>query len=266
MLHTITALFVDAASAKAAVDHLIESAGVSRERIGIYARGAAASGGGGGGFLASLRDLFVPDEDRRTYAEGIRRGGTVVSVIVDQDRHDRVMDILEAQGAVDLDAQEAEWRRSGWSSNEGGETGVNTSRPVSSRNKTEMQDAIPLVEEHVSIGKRNIERGRLRLRSYVVKTPVQEQVALREEHVEVQRRQVDRPVDMVDAAFRERTVEATETAQEAVVVKEARVTAEVVVEKAITERSATVQDSVRHTEIEVEDTTGTIASRTPDRT
>ena len=81
-------------------------------------------------------------------------------------------------------------------------------------------------------------------------------MALREEHVQVERRAVDRPVAAGDDAFRERTIEATESAEEAVVGKEARVTEEVVVRKQAEERTETVSDTVRRTEVEVEDGRG----------
>jgi uncharacterized protein (TIGR02271 family) len=95
---------------------------------------------------------------------------------------------------------------------------------------------------------------------------VQEQVALREERVNVERRPVDRPVAAGDDAFRERTVEATESAEEAVVAKEARVTEEVVVRKQSEERTQTVSDTVRRTEVEVEDERGrTGTTERPDK-
>jgi stress response protein YsnF len=97
----------------------------------------------------------------------------------------------------------------------------------------------------------------VRVRSYVVETPVTEQVTLRDEHVDVHRRAVDRPVTDADRLFEERTIEAVETDEEAVVAKEARVTEELVIQKGSTERVETVQDTVRHTEVEVDDTTGT---------
>jgi uncharacterized protein (TIGR02271 family) len=90
----------------------------------------------------------------------------------------------------------------------------------------------------------------------VVETPVQEQVMLRKEDVQVERRPVDRPMAAGDDAFRERTIEATETSEEAVVSKEARVTEEVVVRKTAEERTETVRDTVRRTEVEVEDERG----------
>jgi uncharacterized protein (TIGR02271 family) len=97
----------------------------------------------------------------------------------------------------------------------------------------------------------------VRVRSYVVETPVEEQVALREERVRVERRPADRPVAAGDdALFRERTIEATESTEEVVVSKEARVTEEMAVRKTAEERTETVSDTVRRTEVEVEDERG----------
>ena len=92
----------------------------------------------------------------------------------------------------------------------------------------------------------------MRVRSYVVETPVEEDVALRGETVHLERTPVDRAVG-ADDAFVDRTIEATETAEEAVVSKEARVTEEISLEKVVDTRTETVRDTVRHTEVEVED-------------
>jgi stress response protein YsnF len=87
-----------------------------------------------------------------------------------------------------------------------------------------------------------------------VETPVEEQVTLRDEHVSVERRTVDRaPTPADEALFAERTIEATETDEEAVVSKTAHVTGEVVLSKTAEERVETVRDTVRRTEVEVED-------------
>jgi len=125
-------------------------------------------------------------------------------------------------------------------------------------------EAIPIVEERLRVGKREVAHGRVRVRSYVVETPVEEQVRLHQEHVDVERRAVDRPVTDADRLFQERTIEATETAEEAVVSKEARVKEEVVLRKHEEDRTETVRDSVRRTEVEVEDErqAGTAAGRT----
>ncbi|MBL6076773.1 YsnF/AvaK domain-containing protein [Belnapia sp. T18] len=135
------------------------------------------------------------------------------------------------------------------------------------------EESIPIVEERLRVGKRETTHGRVRIRSYVVETPVQEQVTLHQEHVQVDRRPVDRPVEVGADAFRERTIEATETAEEAVIAKEARVKEEVVIRKTADDETRTVQDTVRRTEVEIEDDrqvgargTGTTTGTTTDTT
>ena len=83
-----------------------------------------------------------------------------------------------------------------------------------------------------------------------------EQVSLREENVTVQRRAVDRPLTAGDRLFEDRTIEVEERGEEAVVAKEARVREELVVNKQVDERTETISDTVRHTEVEVEDERG----------
>ncbi|WP_448202773.1 YsnF/AvaK domain-containing protein [Azospirillum sp. sgz302134] len=120
---------------------------------------------------------------------------------------------------------------------------------------TGQEERIPVVEEQIHVGKRTVERGAVRVRSYVVETPVEEQVRLRDESVVVERRPVDRELGEVPAdAFRERTIEVTETDEEAVVEKAARVREEVVIRKEAEERAQTVSDTVRRTEVEIDDT------------
>jgi stress response protein YsnF len=97
----------------------------------------------------------------------------------------------------------------------------------------------------------------------VVERPVEEQVNLREERVHVERRPVSGTAQagtLGSDAFQERTIEVEERGEEAVVSKEARVTEELVVRKDVDERTQTVSDTVRKTEVEVEDERG--AART----
>jgi uncharacterized protein (TIGR02271 family) len=113
--------------------------------------------------------------------------------------------------------------------------------------------AIPVVQEELKIGKREVQRGGVRVFSRVVETPVNESVNLREEHVSVERRPVDQPISTADAtAFKEQSIELREKAEEAVVQKSARVVEEVVVGKEATQRKENISDSVRHTEVQVE--------------
>jgi uncharacterized protein (TIGR02271 family) len=113
--------------------------------------------------------------------------------------------------------------------------------------------AIPVVQEELKVGKREVQRGGVRIFSRLVETPVNETIGLREEHVNVERHRVDQPISTGDAtAFKEQTIELRESAEEAVVEKSARVVEEVVVGKQVTEREQQISDTVRHTEVEVE--------------
>ncbi|AWK87928.1 hypothetical protein DEW08_08595 [Azospirillum thermophilum] len=122
------------------------------------------------------------------------------------------------------------------------------------------EERIPVVEEQLNVGKREVARGGVRVRSYVVETPVEEHVRLRDETVTVERRPADLAAgDLPADAFRERTIEVTETDEEAVVEKAARVREEVVIRKEVEVRDQAVSDTVRRTEVEIED------DRTADR-
>lgn len=104
------------------------------------------------------------------------------------------------------------------------------------------------------------ESGRVRVRSYIVETPVEEQVTLRDETVHVDRRPVDRaPTAADEALFEDKVIEATEMREQAVVSKDARVVEEVGIRKDAGQRTETVTDKVRRTEVEVEDERGNVS-------
>jgi uncharacterized protein (TIGR02271 family) len=291
----ITAMFDDRSHADAAVQRLTQELNVDRDLVQVYAADGASTTTTAAttpstqdtGLWASVKDMFVPDEDRHTYAEGMRRGSTVISAQIEESLLDDAMSILESAGAVDLDSREDEWRQSGWTGYQAAATtdtivasspstagpgvaatGVasgmaaqsgsdNRTATAATRAEVGSEQVIPIVEEQIRVSKRDVERGRVRVRSYVVETPVSEQVTLRQEHVEVQRRAVDRPMTSADDAFREQVIEATETSEEAVVAKQARVVEEVTIRKDAGEHIEIVEDTVRRTEVDVDDTTGT---------
>lgn len=277
MTRTITAYFDNHTEAQAACDRLRE-AGISPTDMTIHhassSETATTAELENKGFWASLGDLFMPDEDRYAYSEGIRRGGSVLTVRADDFEFDIVSDILEDAGSVDLDTKEAEWRAQGWN-------GYNTSSADKTPNDvtdnllgagagtmsdtttgktyttpgvvSEDENYIPVAEEQLRVGKREVDHGRVRIRSYVVETPVDEHVSLREESIHLERNPVDRAAASADNLFQERTIEAEEHSEEAVVTKEARVVEEVRLNKNVIEREQVISDTVRHTEIEVED-------------
>ena len=66
------------------------------------------------GFWGMLEDFFGGSDDHDLYAEGVRRGGTMLTAQVDDDRLDAAVEILDRHGSIDLDEREIAWRNDGW--------------------------------------------------------------------------------------------------------------------------------------------------------
>ncbi len=112
--------------------------------------------------------------------------------------------------------------------------------------------AIPIIEEELHVGKRVVETGGARLRSRVIERPVEESINLREEHVHVERTPVNRPATDADLSnFQEGEIEITEHAEVPIVAKEARVVEEISLEKEVEEREETIRDTIRRTDVEI---------------
>lgn len=115
------------------------------------------------------------------------------------------------------------------------------------------ESAIPIIEEQLKVGKKEVETGKVRLRSKIIEQPVEESLRLREEHVYVEKHPVDRPATEAELqSFKEGSIELTEHAEVPVVNKEARVVEEVKVGKEIEEREEVVREKLRKTRIDVE--------------
>ncbi len=114
-VRTVAALFDTLGAANRAADHL---AGIGISDIAIAATEGddteVAAAGPGGGVWEVLAGVLMPDEDRRAYAEGVRRGGVLLTAVVGEAMADEAVRVLGRAGAVDLDARSGEWRASGW--------------------------------------------------------------------------------------------------------------------------------------------------------
>ena len=106
MSKTITCLYQDQEKASAIVSRL-EQAGISRGDISFYSTPSDD-------LIDDLENDGVPRTDAHAYAEGVRRGGSLVAVECDEDEVDRVIGILDDDGVVDLDEQQTSWRSEGW--------------------------------------------------------------------------------------------------------------------------------------------------------
>jgi hypothetical protein len=76
----------------------------------------AVVGGAAGGLVGSLTGAGVPEREAHFYAEGVRRGGTLVTARVDDARASTVREILQRHKSVDPTVRGAAYRETGWTS------------------------------------------------------------------------------------------------------------------------------------------------------
>src|SRR5467141_870145 len=76
----------------------------------------AVVGGAAGGLVGSLTGAGAPERDANFYAEGVRRGGTLVIARVDDARASTVREILQRYKSVDPTVRGAAYRETGWTS------------------------------------------------------------------------------------------------------------------------------------------------------
>lgn len=225
----------------------------------IHARGPLARHLSGDKRLVdAFSEMGAQANDAEAYLEALRRGNTLVAVNADPGRSDEAVRIMSQLNALPTDRMTEYWRESGWKGYD--ENAKPYTREEMDR---ESQSVLPIIEEELRVGKREVQRGGVRVHARMAERPVEKSVDLREEHVNVERRRVDRPATDADLqAFQEGSFEVRETAEEAVVDKQARVVEEVVVDKDVQQRQETVRDVERHTEVDVERLSGTAGGRT----
>lgn len=118
--------------------------------------------------------------------------------------------------------------------------------------KSTGEQVIPIVQEQLEVGKRQVNRGGVRVYTHVVETPVSENISLHDERIVVERRAVNRSATEADFNTGSGVVELTAMGEEAVVGKRSRVVEEVSVGKVGSDRTEQINDSVRHTEVDIE--------------
>jgi hypothetical protein len=90
----------------------IVAAGPLAAALGTLA--GAGVGAVTGGVVGSLVDLGVPEEEAQYYVEGVRRGGTLVTVKAPDRQVDQVRQVLGDHHAVNVRERATTWRESGW--------------------------------------------------------------------------------------------------------------------------------------------------------
>jgi stress response protein YsnF len=174
--------------------------------------------------MSTLAERGFGEDDARAYADAADEGKTLLIANVSEDEADKAESIMDSF-----------------------ETGQGSGESRAG--------SVPIVEEELSVGKSKSANGGARVTSSTTETPIEETVTLKEETVKARRKDADRVLDEdeADGAFEEKTVEMMGTKEEADVRKEARVVGEVELRKEARERQKTVSDTVRKTDVEVEE-------------
>lgn len=196
------------------------------------------------------------ESDAAHYAEAVRRGSAVVTVsVADGDRVDEIAALLEDCGAVDVDERVEQWKASGYMP------------PADTKPKADLgeKQKLDVVQEELEVGKRSVKQGGVRVRRHVTERPVEEEVTLHSEQADVTRTKMDRPATEpeMQKAFKDKSVEIRETSEEPVVSKTGRVIEEVSVGKKSSDRTETVKDSVRRTDVQIDKIAGDSSPRRP---
>jgi uncharacterized membrane protein len=71
----------------------------------------AGIGAAAGGLTGALVNMGIPEDEAEYYAEGVRRGGALVTVRCDDTQSDDAMTVLRRHGAVNIEERVAEWAR-----------------------------------------------------------------------------------------------------------------------------------------------------------
>jgi uncharacterized membrane protein len=85
--------------------------------LAVTLASAAAGAGAGaatGGIIGALIGLSIPEKDAQVYAEGVKRGGLLLSVETDEARLPLVGEIMKRSNALDVDTLRREWEANGW--------------------------------------------------------------------------------------------------------------------------------------------------------
>ena len=274
---TVVGLFESASEAQAAMHDLVSSKYASHD-IDIKSHTDAQRGGDMKDLMQELTADGVPASEAQLYVNGVKSGDTIEILRTSDDKAEMALEIMNRHGALDI--HDAHLVRSQTTTYTGVAVGAATAAAVTTPKvnvpttaaaksvNAQGEQVLNVVEEELAVGKRQIQRGGVRVYSRVTEKPVEATVTLREEEVHIERHAVNRPVDAATMnSLQDRVVEVTTTEEVPVVAKEARIVEEVSVGKVATERTETVHDTVRRTDVEVEQiagqtTTGTTSTGT----
>ncbi len=251
---TIVAVYDTQAHAETAVRDLLEatvpeSAIQRHAQEGSYIGNAAKPAGRtteGTGFWSSLFG-GEPDHDTAVYDRSVSNGSNAVSVKVPEEHVAKVTDILERHNPIDIDERAGTYGLTQATTTTRAPMATKAPAPTAG---TADNGTLQLSEESLVVGKRVVNRGTTRIRRFVVETPVEEKVSLHDERVTIERHPVTDGRTVTDS-FSDKTIEMSESAEEAVVSKTAQVKEEIAIKKEASDRTETLRDTVRREDVEI---------------
>lgn len=210
------------------------------------------------GMLSALEKIGLDEREAAQCVDGIKRGGTLEAIVVEDDKEAEVVAIMRR--CAEMDKLETSPPATELSPSEiSGEhpipEALASKAPESTSSKPDErlgeEIVIPIVEEELVVGKREYDAGGVRVQTRVAAVPVDKTITVREEHVKVERRVLERTIPLGDDAFLERSFDLTATSEEPVIEKRARVVEELRLHKDTSERVETVHDKLRRTDVVV---------------
>ena len=145
----------------------------------------AGTGVAAGGLIGSLAAVGISKEEAETYAEEVRRGETLVMVTARDDEVDRVSNVLDDYGAIDVEEHASRWHEEKREAGRG-------------------ENVIPTMREESRMGKSPGERRCSRVYSYTMTGQEAGEVHVGEERASYEQYPVDRPWKATDIEAKER--------------------------------------------------------------
>jgi uncharacterized protein (TIGR02271 family) len=201
------------------------------------------------------RRLFgrnVGDHESAVYGRTIESGGAVLTLRLQDTDVARAMKILDVHNPVDISDRASSLGLATPAVPKPAATAPSVTAPSLTSKSVAKEEVLRLAEEHLDVGKRQVETGRARVRRFVIEKPVESQVTLHEEHAEMLRRAVSDPSLVKDIDWTEKTIEITETAEQPVVTKTAHIAEEVVIRREGSDHVETVRETIRRQQVELE--------------
>lgn len=266
----IVTLFDSAIQAEAAKRNLVK-AGFSDRDISLISGERLQQEGQSIKHPSIWQRLFghtVDKEQADVYTRAMDKGGVVLTLRTEEEKLARAMTILHSHDSVDVPS-----RMQSTVENGAPAAGVNPTagkqfagetndrqlenrqaepRRTSLTGDESEEDILRLAEEQIEVGKRLVSEGSTRVRRYTVTDQVSEDISLHEQHADIFRRSVNEPALAGEVDWSEKTVEVAETHEQPVINKTTHVKEEVVVRTDGSERTETINDTVRRQEVDID--------------